>query len=135
MGSSADTRSLSTASLKNDNEAENAIKENQPPVSGVEMVVTTDTLVSKENVKIEVTRQRKKTEPTSFESFDSVDVNPPMPAPRTVTPISEVCIFRMTDSSDVYNVKVGYTTIYYYQILFRDTLLLFVTCQKWCWVF
>lgn len=109
MGSSADTRSLSTASLKNDDEAENVIKEHQDPVSGVEMVVTTDTLVSKENVKIEVTRRRKKTEPASFESFDSVDDNPPMPAPRTETPVSEVCKFRMTDTSVVYNVKVGYT--------------------------
>ena len=94
MGNSVDSRSLSTASVKNENGAESTLEENEPPLYDAQITVTTDTIVSKENVKIEVTRQRKKTEPQSFESADSFDVSPPMPAPRTVTPISEVCIFR-----------------------------------------
>ena len=109
MGNSADSRSLSTASVKNENGAENTHEEHEPPLYDAQITVTTDTIVSKENVKIEVTRQRKKTEPQSFESTDSFDVNPPMPAPRTVTPISEVCILRLTERfRDLYNVELGF---------------------------
>ena len=109
MGNSVDSRSLSTASVKNENGADNTLEENEPPLYDAQITVTTDTIVSKENVKIEVTRQRKKTEPQSFESSDSFDANPPMPAPRTVTPISEVCIFRTTERfRDLYNVELGF---------------------------
>ena len=84
------SRSISNESIENENENE-AIDEIKKTEDSTEMRVTRDTIVSKENVKIEVTRQRKKTLPNSDEYYDEPNnVNPPMPAPRTVTPISEV---------------------------------------------
>ena len=95
MSNSIGSRSISHGSLKNGNENESNDKNNIPvstPLGPGEMKITKDTIVSKENVKIEVTRERKKTLPNSDEYVDeSVDVSPPMPAPRTVTPVSEVC--------------------------------------------
>ena len=90
MSNSFRSRSVSNKSIENgnENEATDDIKITQETT---EIRVTKDTIVSKENVKIEVTRQRKKTLPNSDEYYDEPNnVNPPMPAPRTVTPISEV---------------------------------------------
>ena len=91
MSNSVESKSISNASIKNGND--DIIDENEAAKDLVEMRITRDTIVSKENVKIEVTRERKKTLPNSDEYVDdeSISVNPPMPAPRTVTPISEVC--------------------------------------------
>ena len=87
-------RSISNASSKSEQEK---ISVDGAPTAqyDTQMSTTTDTFMSKENVKIEVTKgviqsSLSKSE-LSFES-ESVDVNLPMPAPRTVTPISEVCI-------------------------------------------
>ena len=90
MSNSYRSRSVSNESIENGNENE-AIDEIKMSQDSTEMRVTKDTIVSKENVKIEVTRQRKKTLPNSDVYDDEPNnVNPPMPAPRTVTPISEV---------------------------------------------
>ena len=150
MPNSVGSRSISNASFKNENYVDKcaekwkseAIEENKTsiftPAGPLEMRVTKDTIVSKENVKIEVTRQRKKTLPNSDEYVDeSVVVNPPMPAPRTVTPVSEVCILsRNFESNQIEKwgkliIIIGYNK---HTQIKKYTLSFFSHCVKKWWL-